>query len=65
MTGTALAFVPLFFLWNPWWADLVIVAYAIAANVPCIVAQRYNRVRFQRAFPGKRMPGRELNQGSA
>ncbi|HRZ36130.1 MAG TPA: glycosyl-4,4'-diaponeurosporenoate acyltransferase [Candidatus Paceibacterota bacterium] len=49
----ALAFVPLFFLWNPWWADLVIVAYAAAANLPCILAQRYNRARFQRALARK------------
>lgn len=44
----ALGFVPLFFLWNPWWGDLIIVAYALAANGPCILAQRYNRARFSR-----------------
>ena len=44
----ALACVPLFFLWNPWWGDLIIVAYALVANLPCILAQRYNRARFQR-----------------
>ena len=49
----ALAFVPLFFLWNPWWADLIIVVYAAAANMPCILAQRYNRARFQRALARK------------
>ena len=37
-----------FFLWNPWWGDLIIVAYALAANLPCILAQRYNRARFQK-----------------
>ena len=45
---SAIAFAPVFFLWNPWWADLVMVAYALAANLPCILAQRYNRARFQR-----------------
>ena len=45
---SALACAPLFFLWNPWWGDLVIVAYALAANLPCILAQRYNRARLQR-----------------
>ena len=45
---TALAFTPLFFLWNPWWADLVCLAYALAANLPCILAQRYNRARLTR-----------------
>lgn len=39
---------PVFFLWNPWWADLVMVTYALVANLPCILAQRYNRVRFGR-----------------
>jgi len=44
----ALAFAPVFFLWNPWWADLIMVTYAVPANLPCIVAQRYNRARLQR-----------------
>ena len=35
----------LFFLWNPAWAGWVMVVYATFANVPCIIAQRYNRVR--------------------
>lgn len=52
----AMAFTPLFFLWNPWWGDAVMVAYALAANLPCILAQRYNRVRFLRllARPARR-----------
>ena len=37
-----------FFLWNPWWAGLIMVAYALAANGPCIVAQRYNRIRLMK-----------------
>ena len=44
----AVACAPVFFLWNPWWSDLIIVAYALAANLPCILAQLYNRARFQR-----------------
>jgi glycosyl-4,4'-diaponeurosporenoate acyltransferase len=43
----ALAFIPLFALWNPWWANGIIVAYALAANLPCILVQRYNRARMQ------------------
>lgn len=35
---------PIFFLWNPLWACCVMTAYALAANLPCIVAQRYNRI---------------------
>ena len=50
----ALAWTPVFFLWNPWWGDLIIVAYAVGANVPCILAQRYNRARFQRALTRSR-----------
>ena len=58
----ALAFTPLFFLWNPWWGNVVVTAYALAANLPCILAQRYNRLRLaallQRA--GKR--GRQASR---
>lgn len=35
---------PIFFLWNPPWACWVMTGYAICANAPCIVAQRYNRL---------------------
>ena len=34
---------PVFFLWNPPWACLVMTVYAAVANIPCILAQRYNR----------------------
>ena len=44
----ALLCAPVFFLWNPWWADLVMVGYALGANLPCILAQRYNRLRLRR-----------------
>lgn len=39
---------PLFFLWNPPWACWVMAAYALAANLPCILAQRYNRLALNR-----------------
>lgn len=39
-----LSFFPIFFLWNPVWADGVMATYAVAANLPCILAQRYNRL---------------------
>lgn len=38
---------PLFFLWNPLWAGWVNVAYALLANIPFIVTQRYNRGRLE------------------
>lgn len=39
---------PLFFLWNPWWLGLVMCMYAVTANLPCLLIQRYNRARVQR-----------------
>ena len=45
---------PLFFLWNPPWACLVMTAYALAANLPCILAQRYNRIVLDRAVRPRR-----------
>jgi len=44
----AVAPVPAFFAFNPWYASVVVVVYAAAANGPCIAAQRYNRIRLQR-----------------
>ncbi len=43
-----LAASPWFFLWNPWWLGLAMVGYGIAANVPCLAIQRYNRARLLR-----------------
>jgi glycosyl-4,4'-diaponeurosporenoate acyltransferase len=43
-----LACLPIFFLWNPPWACWVMTAYGFAANLPCILAQRYNRAAFRR-----------------
>jgi len=46
--GVTLCFAPVFFIWNPLWADLVMLGYALIANLPCIAAQRYNRIVIQR-----------------
>jgi len=43
-----LVFAPLFFLWNDWRVGVVMIIYGVAANAPCIMAQRYNRVRLER-----------------
>ncbi|MFP5227359.1 MAG: glycosyl-4,4'-diaponeurosporenoate acyltransferase [Acidobacteriota bacterium] len=40
---------PVFFFWNPPWACCVMTVYALAANLPCVVAQRYNRLVLARA----------------
>jgi glycosyl-4,4'-diaponeurosporenoate acyltransferase len=46
---------PVFFLWNPWWLALAMVGYALAANVPCVLTQRYNRSRLLRLLT-RRVP---------
>jgi len=46
---------PLFFFWNPLWARWVMVAYALAANLPCIVVQRYNRLVLSRIVSAQRL----------
>jgi glycosyl-4,4'-diaponeurosporenoate acyltransferase len=38
----------LFFMWNSWLIGFFMVAYGILANLPCILAQRYNRLRLVR-----------------
>jgi glycosyl-4,4'-diaponeurosporenoate acyltransferase len=38
-----LACLPIYFIWNPHWAWGVMALYAMAANLPCIFVQRYNR----------------------
>lgn len=43
---------PLFFLWNPRWVGVGMVIYAVIANIPCILAQRYNRIRLTRLLSG-------------
>jgi len=37
-----------FFLWNPPWVGFFMIFYALAENIPFIMAQRYNRHRFRR-----------------
>ncbi len=43
-----LSCLPVFFFWNPPWACAVMTGYAVAANLPCIVAQRHNRIVLSR-----------------
>lgn len=38
---------PVFLLWNPPLASALLVAYGVAANLPFIMIQRYNRFRTQ------------------
>jgi glycosyl-4,4'-diaponeurosporenoate acyltransferase len=46
----ALATLPLFAIWNPWWGVLINAAVALAVNFPCILVLRYNRARIVRLF---------------
>jgi glycosyl-4,4'-diaponeurosporenoate acyltransferase len=45
-------------LWNPRWLSVVMVAYAVSANAPCVVIQRHNRARLQRVVGRTRRAGR-------
>jgi glycosyl-4,4'-diaponeurosporenoate acyltransferase len=44
---------PIFIIWNPGWGVAVNAAYAVAANLPCILVQRYNRSRLLRVLDRK------------
>lgn len=46
-------FSPIFFIWNWWWAGIIMIVYAFIANMPCILAQRYNRIRLRRLLRAK------------
>ncbi len=38
-----------FFAWTPWQVGVAMLIYGAAVNLPCILIQRYNRARLQRA----------------
>ena len=44
---------PLFVLWNPWRLAAVMVVYAVVANLPCLLVQRYNRARLAAILDGR------------
>jgi glycosyl-4,4'-diaponeurosporenoate acyltransferase len=45
---------PLFFLWNSPGVGAIMIAYALLANLPCILTQRYNRCRLARILAAGR-----------
>ncbi len=45
---------PLFLLWNPPALAAAQLGYAVAANLPCIAIQRYNRARLLRLLARRR-----------
>lgn len=46
----SILFIPLFLLWNTWIDEAIITLYGLVVNVPCILAQRYNRFRLTRVI---------------
>ena len=45
-----IAVIAAFIAWNPWPANLVIIAYSLLANLPCIVNLRHTRARMRRVL---------------
>ena len=44
----ALAAAPFFLLWTPPRGVALMILYALVVNTPCVLSQRYNRIRLQR-----------------
>ncbi len=44
---------PLFLVHNRWYDVVAMQVLALALSVPCIAAQRYNRIRLQRVLAGR------------
>ena len=40
----------IFLIWNLPWVSILMIFYAFAANIPCIITQRYNRIRLRRVL---------------
>lgn len=40
----------LFYIWNPPWAGIIMIIYALLMNLPFIIVQRYNRPRLIRVY---------------
>jgi glycosyl-4,4'-diaponeurosporenoate acyltransferase len=38
----------IFFIWNPWYVGIIMIIYAAFTNLPCVITQRYNRIRLER-----------------
>jgi len=47
-----LGFSLVFFFWNSWGVGIVMVLYGGVANLPCILVQRYNRLRLTSILKG-------------
>lgn len=49
----------IFFLWNEPWVGWIMVAYGMAANLPCIIVQRHTRNRLRRIVAKQKCKGEE------
>ena len=47
---TIFVFAAIFFIWNIWWVGIIMILYAVTVNMPCIITQRYNRIRLTRVL---------------
>jgi glycosyl-4,4'-diaponeurosporenoate acyltransferase len=43
----------IFFIWNPWYVSIIMIFYAAVTNLPCILTQRYNRIRLKRLLAAR------------
>jgi glycosyl-4,4'-diaponeurosporenoate acyltransferase len=43
----------IFFVWNAWYVGIIMIIYAAITNLPCILAQRYNRIRLERLLAAR------------
>jgi glycosyl-4,4'-diaponeurosporenoate acyltransferase len=59
-----LACLPLFPMWNPPLGVALMVAYGLAANLPCILVQRYNRGRCLRVLAARAERSRASSSGA-
>ena len=51
---------PLFAVYNRWYDVVAMQALALVLSLPCIAAQRYNRIRLQRVLVGRRRISQRL-----
>ncbi len=47
--------VPIFFLFNDWRIGTFMIFYSFSVNLPCMMAQRFNRPRLQRILKHKKI----------
>lgn len=48
---------PVFWVWSTFWLGWMMVVFGVVANIPCIIAQRYNRARLLRVLARRQRRG--------